>query len=94
MSHVRYYVGPIYAEPPSPPTITLTVHDPEHHVTFTQNIRDIHVTWMRTSMNNPIHIEIQMIKLGKKRRIGNNLIDLGVSFTNPSVKLGRKNEQN
>jgi hypothetical protein len=40
-----------------------------------------------THMNDSIHIEIQMVKLGKKSGIGNDLIDLGVSLTDPSIEL-------
>jgi len=65
----------------------LTMHNPEHHITFTQNIGNVHMTGMCTSMNNPIHIKIQMIKFRKKCGIGNNLINLRISFTDPSKKL-------
>lgn len=44
-------------------------------------------------MNDTIHIEIQVIELGQKSGIGNNFIDLGVSFTDPSVKLESYNER-
>jgi hypothetical protein len=42
---------------------------------------------MRTAVDNPIHIEVQMIKLGKESGIGNDFIYLRVPFTDPSVKL-------
>jgi hypothetical protein len=40
-------------------------------------------------MNNSIHIEVQMVKFWQQRRIGDNLIDFRVTFTDPSVKLAR-----
>lgn len=46
-----------------------------------------------THMNDSIHIQIQMVKLGKKSGIGNDLIDLGVSLTDPSIKLWKVNSK-
>jgi hypothetical protein len=63
------------------------MHNAEHHVTFTQEGTNVHITGMRASVNNAVHIEIQVVKLGQERRVGNDLIDLGVSFRYPSVKL-------
>jgi hypothetical protein len=45
------------------------------------------MTGMGAAVNDSIHIEIQMIKLGKEGRIRNDFIDLRVSFTDPSIKL-------
>ena len=69
------------------------MHDPQHHVSLTHNIRNIHVTGMRASVDNPIHIQIKMIELWKERRISDDLIDLWISLTDPSIKLkvGTKN---
>jgi hypothetical protein len=66
------------------------MHNAEHHVSFTQNGANVHITGMRASVNNAVHIEIQVVKLGQERRVGYDLIDLWVSFRDPSVKLYRK----
>jgi len=63
------------------------VHNSKHHVTFRYDVRYVHVAGMSTSMNNPIHVEIQVIKLGEQCRIGHDFVDLCVPFTDPSVKL-------
>jgi hypothetical protein len=63
------------------------MHNAEHHVAFTQDGTNVHITGMRAPVNNTVHIEIQVVKLGQERRVGNDLIDLRVSFRDPSVKL-------
>lgn len=45
------------------------------------------MTWVRTTVNDTIHIQIQMIKLRQKGRVRDDLIDLGITFGEPSVKL-------
>ncbi len=42
---------------------------------------------MRTSMDDTIHVEIQVIELWKEGGIGDNLIDLGIAFADPTVEL-------
>jgi hypothetical protein len=63
------------------------MHDSQHHISLAQNIGDIHMIRMSTSMNNSIHIEIEMVKLGQQRCIRNDLVDLRIAFRDPSVKL-------
>jgi hypothetical protein len=41
-------------------------------------------------MNNAIHVKIQVVKLWQESRVRDDLIDLGVSFTDPSIKLRNK----
>jgi hypothetical protein len=65
----------------------LTMHNAKHHIAFTQDGTNVHITGMRASVDNTVHVKIQMVKLGQERRVGYNLIDLGVSFRYPSVKL-------
>jgi hypothetical protein len=65
------------------------VHDSQHHVPFRYDIGNVHVTGMRTSVDDPVHVEIQVIKLRQEGGIGNDFIDLGVPFADPSVKLTR-----
>ena len=66
-----------------------TVHDSQHHVPFREDsFRQVHVGRMGASVDNPIHIEIQVIKLGQQGIVGDNFIDFGIAFTNPTVKLG------
>lgn len=38
-------------------------------------------------MNDSIHIQIQMIKFRQQCRIRNNVINLGIAFADPAVKL-------
>ena len=63
------------------------MHNSQHHIPFTNDIRDITIGWMGTSVNDSIHIQIQMIKLWQQGRIGDNVIDLGIAFADPAVKL-------
>jgi hypothetical protein len=48
------------------------------------------MTRMGATVNDSIHIEIQMVKLRQQGRVRDNLIDLGIAFTDPSVKLTYK----
>ena len=43
--------------------LKLTVHYSQHHIFLTQHIRNIHVGRVRTSVDNPVHVKIQVIKL-------------------------------
>lgn len=70
--------------------VLLTMHDTQHHISFAKNIRDIQVTWVGASVDDAVHIKIQMIKFGQECRIGYNLINLRVTFTDPSVELEKK----
>ena len=65
------------------------MHDSHHHVSFGQGLLGdgIEIGWMGTSMNNAIHIQIQVIKFRQESGIRNNLIDFGIPFRNPTIKL-------
>ena len=63
------------------------MHDPEHHIAFTQHVRDIEMVWMCAAVDDTIHVKIKVIELWQQSRVGNDLIDLGIPFTDPSVKL-------
>ena len=63
------------------------MHDPKDHIPFGKNIGHIEVVGVGASMDDTIHIEVQMIKLGEERFICNNLVDLGVSLAEPAIKL-------
>ena len=63
------------------------MHDSHHHVSFTQGTPHFQIGGMRTTMNNAIHIQIQVIKFRQQGRIGDHLIDFGITFRNPSIKL-------
>lgn len=67
--------------------VLLTLHDTQHHITFTQNIRYVQMTWMGAAVNDSIHIQIKMIKLGKESTVRDDLIDLWITLRDPSVKL-------
>ena len=56
------------------------VHDSKHHIFFREDVRDVHVIGMRTSVNDTIHIEVEVIEFGQERGIGDDLIDLWVAF--------------
>lgn len=42
----------------------LTMHNPENHITFGQNIRDVEMIGVGAPMDDSIHVQIQVIKLG------------------------------
>ena len=69
------------------------MHNTEHHVSFAQNIRDVHVIGMGTSMDNAIHIQVEMVKFRQKRRIRHDLVNLGIAFREPSVKLEKEGKR-
>jgi hypothetical protein len=48
---------------------------------------------MGASVNDTIHIKIQMVKLWQERRVGDDLIDLGVALADPSIKLQEKKQK-
>ena len=41
------------------------MHDSEHHVTFGDHVGDIQVTGMRATVNDSVHIQIEVVKLGQ-----------------------------
>jgi hypothetical protein len=45
-------------------TDILTMHDPKYHITFGENIGDIKMAGVRASVDDPVHVKVQMIKLG------------------------------
>ena len=63
------------------------MHNSQHHVSFRKCIGNIHVIGMCASVNNAIHVEIEVIKFRQQGGIGHDLINLGIAFTDPSVKL-------
>lgn len=67
--------------------LVLTMQDSEQHVLLGQDLRHILVRWMRASMNDTVHIQIQMIKLGQQGIVRHNLVDFGITFGNPPIKL-------
>mmetsp|Transcript_43470 Transcript_43470/g.80905 ORF Transcript_43470/g.80905 Transcript_43470/m.80905 type:complete len:244 (+) Transcript_43470:1116-1847(+) len=64
------------------------VHDPEHHILLAEDIGHIHVGGMRTSVNDTVHVQVQVVELGKEGRVRDYLVDLRIAFADPSVKLG------
>ena len=63
------------------------MHNAQNHITLGQNIRNIQMIGMSTSVDNTIHIQVQVIKFRQECFIGNDLIDFGVALTEPSVEL-------
>lgn len=70
--------------------IFLTMHNSEHHVSFADDIGNVQVAGMCTAVNDTVHIQVEVIEFRQKCRIRYDLIDLCVSFTNPSIKLSGK----
>ena len=67
----------------------------KQHVFFRQDLGDILIRRVGTSVDNPIHIQVQMIKLGQQGTVSDDLIDFGITLRNPSVKLrARGTKQN
>lgn len=65
----------------------LTMHNSEHHISLAEDIRHIKMVGMRTTMNNAIHVKVQMIELREERRVRNDMVDLWIAFADPSVEL-------
>jgi hypothetical protein len=42
---------------------------------------------VRAAVDNPIHVEIQVVKLGQQGIVSDNLVNLGVALGNPAIKL-------
>ena len=55
----------------------LTMHDPQHHVSFRQHLRNVLVIGMGTAVDNSIHIQVQVIEFRQQGLITNNFIDFG-----------------
>ena len=65
----------------------LTMHNPKNHITFTENIGNIEMIGMSATMDDSIHVQIQVVKLRKQSLIGNDLVDFWIALTEPAVKL-------
>jgi phosphotransferase system IIB component len=63
------------------------MHDSKHHVPFRDNIGNVHMGRMRTTVNDTIHIEIQVVKLGQESIVRYNLVDLRITLGNPAIEL-------
>jgi hypothetical protein len=63
------------------------MQNPQQHVLLQKGYREILAGGMRTPVNDTVHIQVQMIKLGQEGIVGDNLIDLGITLRDPSVKL-------
>jgi hypothetical protein len=42
----------------------LTMHDPKNHITFSENIGYIEMIRVSAPVDDPVHVKVQMIKLG------------------------------
>lgn len=70
------------------------MHNSQHHILLAQNLGHVQVRRMRASVNDAIEVEIEVIYFRKQRLIRDDLIDLGVSLRDPSVKLKKKSGTN
>ena len=59
----------------------------QQHVFFRNHFGDILISWMRTAMDDTVHVQVQMIKFGQQGIVGHNLVNLRITLGNPSVKL-------
>ena len=66
------------------------MHYAQHHVSFTQDVRNVHVTRMSASVNDSIHIKVKVVEFRQQSRVRDNLIDLCVALAEPAVKLSSK----
>ena len=63
------------------------MHNAEHHIPLAEDVGDVEVVRVGTSVDDTIHVQIKVIKLRKECRVRNDMVDLGIAFTNPSVEL-------
>ena len=70
------------------------VHDPQHHVLFAQDFRDVEVARVRATVNDPVQVQVQVVHLGQQRLIGDDLVDLGITLRDPSIKLSAQEVRN
>ena len=68
------------------------MHDPHHHISLGKFFGYIQVGRMRTSVNDTIHIQIQMVEFRQQGGVGNNLVDLWIPLADPSVKLSSQEQ--
>ena len=59
----------------------------QQHIFFGQCFGKILIRRVRTSVDNAVHIQIQMIKLRQQGTVGDYLIDFWITLRNPSVEL-------
>ena len=69
------------------------MHNAQHHIPFTNDIGKFSIGRMRTTVNDSIHIQIQMVDFRQQGRIGNNVIDFGITFADPAVELGGRGQR-
>lgn len=63
------------------------MHDAKHHITFGEDIGYIEMVGMGAAVDDPIHVQVEVVKLWKQRLIGDDLIDLWIALTEPAIKL-------
>lgn len=63
------------------------MHDSQDHVAFREDIGYIEMTWVSAAVDDPVHVQIQVVEFRKKCLIGNDLINLRIALTEPAVKL-------
>ncbi len=63
------------------------MHDAKHHITFGKDIGYIEMAGVGAAVDDPVHVQIQVVKLWKQRLIGNDLVNLWIALANPAVKL-------
>jgi hypothetical protein len=63
------------------------MHNSKNHIPLGKDIGYIEMTGVCAAVDNAIHIQIQMIKLGQERLIRNDLVYFWISLTKPAVKL-------
>ena len=49
---------------------------------------------MRAAVDDPVHVEVEVVEFGKERCVGYDLVDFWISFADPSVKLSNGIEWN
>lgn len=63
------------------------MHNPKDHITLSQNVGNIEMTGVGAAVDDPVHIQVQVIKLRQQGLICDDLVDLGVALAEPAVEL-------
>ena len=65
----------------------LTVHDPDRHLALREDVGHVEVVGVRAAVDDPVHVEVQVVEFREQRRVGDDLVDFRIAFADPSVKL-------
>ena len=63
------------------------MHNAEYHVPLAHDIGHIEVVWMGASVDDAVHVQVEVIELRQQSLVRYHLVDLCVALADPAVEL-------